>query len=166
MRILLPDDVAARLMAALEQAGRREVGGILMGEHVDEDVFRVVDLTVQMRGGTFASFWRLVEDFASPLRRFFERTHRDYRRFNYLGEWHSHHSFALEPSVRDCQTMQEIVEDPASNVNFTILLLVRVGAADQLEAKVTLHIPAAATSSAELVLESKTPPVLPAPQGG
>ncbi|AWT37320.1 hypothetical protein DM785_16520 (plasmid) [Deinococcus actinosclerus] len=154
VRILLPAEVAARFTAALERAGQREVGGILMGEHTDEDEFRVVDITLQTRGGTFASFWRLVEDFTVPLRRFFERTHRDYRRFNYLGEWHSHHSFALVPSGQDRQTMRQIVEDPASNVNFAVLILVRISASGQLEAGATLHIPHASSSTAEIVFES------------
>lgn len=141
MRILLPSDVADRLAAALRRAGAREVGGVLMGEHVDEDEFRIVNFTLQTRGGTFASFLRHIEDFAAPLQRFFERTRHEYTRFNYLGEWHSHHAFALVPSTTDGRAMRRIVEDPASNVNFAVLLLVRLDAHGELEARATLHVP-------------------------
>ena len=76
-----------------------------MGEHVGPDVFRVQDITIEVSGGTFAAFMRLVADVLGPLRAFFDRTQHNYTKFNYLGEWHSHHSFALSPSGRDHRTM-------------------------------------------------------------
>ena len=85
MRVLVPRDVRGRLEEALRSAGRRETGGVLMGEHVSEGVFRIKDLTVQRRG-TFASFVREVGAALKPLRRFFRETGRDYTRYNYLGE--------------------------------------------------------------------------------
>ena len=63
-----------------------------MGEHVGVDTFRVKDLTIQRKGGTFATFIRFIEEIIGPLRDFFSSTRHDYTRFNYLGEWHSHHS--------------------------------------------------------------------------
>ena len=51
MNLLAPSDIAARIRAELREAGRVEVGGVLMGEHVSEDTFRVVDLSAQRHGG-------------------------------------------------------------------------------------------------------------------
>ena len=109
-----------------------------MGEHVADGMFRIADLTVQRRGGTFATFVRVVESFVGPLRAFFERTNRNYTRFNYLGEWHSHHSFALLPSGSDRTTMRDLVSDPMVGARFAVLLLVRLDDFGGLEGAVTV----------------------------
>lgn len=141
MRVLLPRDVADRLASALRDAGSRETGGVLMGEHVSEGVFGVKDLTVQRRCGTFASFVREVRTALVPLRRFFVETGHDYTRYNYLGEWHSHPSFLAEPSRRDSETMWRIVDDPAVGANFAVLLIARLGTGGELEGSVTTYLP-------------------------
>jgi proteasome lid subunit RPN8/RPN11 len=128
VRVVLPRDIAANLRTALAAAGSREVGGVLMGEHVAEGAFVVREVTVQQEGGTFASFVRLVQSFLTPLERFFRRTGHDYRRFNYLGEWHSHPSFECMPSERDARTMRELVRDRDVGANFAVLVIVRLDA--------------------------------------
>ncbi len=112
-----------------------------MGEHVGPDTFRVKDLTVQRKMGTFAAFIRIVAEILAPLRAFFDRTKHDYKRFNYLGEWHSHHSFALSPSRRDHVTMYGIATDSQFRAHFVVLLLVRLGDDGQLEGSVTVYQP-------------------------
>jgi [CysO sulfur-carrier protein]-S-L-cysteine hydrolase len=126
MQLLVPHEIAQRIVAALIRAGQREIGGILMGEHVGPDCFRVKDVTIQRIGGTFATFVRLVQGIVRPLEEFFRATNHDYTRFNYLGEWHSHHSFALEPSERDHRTMMKIINDQDLGARFVTLLLVRL----------------------------------------
>ena len=59
MKIHLPSDIQKRLIPALERAGSHEIGGILMGEHIDESEFRIVDLTVQEQFGSVAFFYPL-----------------------------------------------------------------------------------------------------------
>ena len=141
MQILLPDEAADKLTKALKKAGNREIGGILMGEHVSENVFRVKDLTIQFQGGTSVSFTRFLEGNLNPLQNFFCETGYDFTRFNYLGEWHSHPAFVLEPSSTDCKTIWEIVEDSSVGANFVILMIVRLDDADQLEGTVTVFLP-------------------------
>jgi len=141
MQLLVPPEINARLVGALSDAGRREIGGILMGEHVGPDVFRVKDLTIQRKSGTFAAFVRIVSEILAPLRAFFDSTKHDYTKFNYLGEWHSHHSFALRPSTRDHATMCEMVSDPQLGARFVILLLVRLDEHGRLEGAVTVYQP-------------------------
>jgi len=149
----VPRDVSKRLESALRSAGRREVGGVLMGEHVSEGVFRVKDLTVQRRG-TLASFVREVGVALTPLRRFFRETGHDYVRFNYLGEWHSHPSFTPEPSHRDSESMWRIVDDPAVGANFAVLLIVRLGSKGKLEGSVMAYLPG--RRKLEATLEAET----------
>lgn len=126
MRLLLPQPIVIELEQALRKGGQREIGGILMGEHVGLETFRVQRITIQYKGGTFSSFMRLVEGILGPLRDFFNATDHNYVRFNYLGEWHSHHSFALLPSNRDRQSMHAILAEPNLGARFLVLLLVKL----------------------------------------
>ena len=111
----------------------------MMAEHVAADTFRVLEITIQSRGGTFASFVRLVNDIVKPLRAFFARTRHEYKRFNYVGEWHSHHSFALKPSPRDHASMQAIAMDSQLGAHFVVLLLVKLGLGGSLEHTVRVY---------------------------
>jgi [CysO sulfur-carrier protein]-S-L-cysteine hydrolase len=123
MQLLLARPVIKRLRFELRRAGRQEIGGVMMGEHVRDEVFRVIDITVQRSGGSEACFVRNPNEHRAQLQEFFDRTGSDYSRFNYLGEWHSHPSFTTTPSVTDIITMQSIVEDPDVGVNFLTLLI-------------------------------------------
>lgn len=152
MRIILPSNIAATLRGAMKEAGTQEIGGILMGEHVGEAEFVVREVTVQKEGGSFAFFVRAIRLILGPLERFFRRTGHDYRRFNYLGEWHSHPSFECEPSSQDTQTMRELVEDPEVGANFAVLLIVRIDGG-QLVGSVTGFLRGGTQERGELVLE-------------
>lgn len=141
MILILPPDIASKITDSLIDAGQREIGGILMGEHVSKEVFRVKEFTIQRKGGTFAAFVRFVEEIIAPLQTFFRSTKHDYTRFNYIGEWHSHHSFALIPSSRDNATMQDIIMDSRLGANFVVLMLVKLNKSETLECSVTVYQP-------------------------
>jgi len=133
MELLLSSQLASRLRRELKRRGRREVGGVLMGEHLGTDRFRVADLTVQRAAGDAVCFTRNLDEHREQLREFFDRTGRDYTRFNYLGEWHSHPSFTPLPSIVDLQTMQSIVSDSRVGVLFAVLIIVRLESGRQLQ---------------------------------
>ena len=126
MRLILPEHIIREIIDELHKAGAREIGGILMGQHLFDGVFQVEEVTVQRTSGSFSRFVRLVQYILTPLNRFFARTDHDYVRHNYIGEWHSHPSFALRPSRRDAETMQALVEDPEVGANFAVLLIVKL----------------------------------------
>src|SRR5271155_4440093 len=105
LTLLLPADLSDRIKAGLRKAREREVGGILMAEHLGIDTFSVTDITIHRRG-TFASFVRRIEEALGFLRAFYHRTKHDYTKFNYIGEWHSHPCFAPEPSPTDDASMR------------------------------------------------------------
>lgn len=134
MQLLLTPEVTKRLRRELRRAGSREIGGLLLGEHVRNELFRVVDISVQRSGGSHAGFMRQPRQHQKQLRTFFRRTGGDYTRFNYLGEWHSHPCFEPVPSAMDLETMQSIVSDPAVGVNFLVLLVCRLVHSEALEA--------------------------------
>jgi proteasome lid subunit RPN8/RPN11 len=126
MHLVLTQPVLQRLQIELRQARRCEIGGLLLGEHLGGETFRLVDVTIQRSGGSAVHFVRDPALNREQLEDFFRRTGADYTRFNYLGEWHSHPSFEPLPSKQDIETMQSIVEDAAVGVNFLVLLIVRL----------------------------------------
>ena len=157
MNLLLPPEFESRLVEALARAGRREVGGILMGEHLAPYVFRVKDLTVQREAGTAFSFVRLIEQVVEPLRSFFRKTKHQYTRFNYLGEWHSHPLHPLIPSERDSAAMTDIINDEEVGARFAVLLLVKLGLNGHLESSVTLYRPGVEPSRGAVSRENAYP---------
>lgn len=149
LKILLPNEIACKLDAALVKARRQEIGGLLVGEHLSDETFRIVDISIQTSHGSFSHFVRDPALHDKFLREFFKRTGESYKRFNYLGEWHSHPSFDTRPSVDDVRTMRSIVSDPDVGVNFAVLLIVRRTGPRKLKLSATtfsrLHPPDTAT---------------------
>ena len=141
MKLQIPPEISHQIVDALRKAGKREVGGILMGEHIGINTFRVKEITIQHKGGTFSTFVRIVEEILAPLLKFFDTNKHDYKRFNYIGEWHSHHSFDLVPSRQDHSTMYDIVLDPEFGAHFVALLLVKLIDNDQLKGSITVYQP-------------------------
>jgi integrative and conjugative element protein (TIGR02256 family) len=152
MEISIHPQVRSKLIEVLRKSGTFETGGILMGECLAPNRFRITELSVSPKGG-FAHFVRSLVHALDPLRRFFERTGHQYLRFNYLGEWHSHPSFVPEPSDRDLQSMLQIVQDPDVGATFAILLIVRLRNRTILEGTVTVFVPGGAVFRADLLWE-------------
>ena len=150
LTLILPLEQAEILRAALTNAGQREIGGVLMGEHVGTNEFVVRDLSVHRRG-SFASFLRRIEDALGQMRAFFTRTGHDYRRYNYLGEWHSHPSFAPFPSTTDDASMLDIVQDTSVGANFVVLMITKLERGHELVA--TAHVYLADGSRSQVTLE-------------
>lgn len=151
----LPDELAARVHEALHKAGKREIGGILMGEHVGPNRFVVRDLTIHSRG-TFATFVRHVRQALSGLARFHERTGNQHRQFNYLGEWHSHPDFALRPSILDARTMREILAAPEMReAQFVVLVIVKLGLSDELQARAFTYLPGGSEHASRIAVSAR-----------
>lgn len=140
MRVSLAADQTAKLAAALARAGRREIGGQLFGEQLAPSDFLVTELTIQARPGTIARFMVDLIQAARDAVRFFDRTDHCYTRYNYIGEWHSHPSFAVHPSGTDVGTMRALVGDAQFAGSFAILMIVRIDA-DRLTAGAWLFDP-------------------------
>lgn len=154
MKIVLPTEFASRLKRELRRALHHEIGGIIMGEHVSADLFRIADVTVQRGGGGSASFVRLLESALEHLNRFFTKTGCNYRQFNYLGEWHSHPTFSATPSAKDLSSMQQMVGDPEVGANFAVLMVVKLNGCGELIASATVFLPTGEYFPASLVKES------------
>jgi hypothetical protein len=130
--VLHPDQVQ-RLAAELGRAKEQEIGGVLVGEQLSPDVFRLVDFSVQRSGGTSTCFVCDPAAHSEFLQRFFDRTGADYSRFNYLGEWHSHPLFSVTPSPTDMAQMQSLVDEAPARRPFALLLVVRLAQRRRVE---------------------------------
>jgi [CysO sulfur-carrier protein]-S-L-cysteine hydrolase len=133
MKLIVPNRIEAQWKQALGAAGRREIGGVLLGAFVDPGRFKLLEITIQRNGGTISHFVRVPKLHEDAIQRFFERTGHDYERFNYLGEWHSHPLFPTKPSWADVRSMYRIVADPDVGANFAALLIVRLTSPSDLE---------------------------------
>src|SRR6267378_4356395 len=140
LTLVLPPEIASKVQQALARSGKREIGGVMMAEHASVNTFIIRDLTVHRRG-TLASFIRRIEEAWSALTRFFESTKRDYERFNYIGEWHSHPSFNPLPSGRDHQSMHEIISDRSAGANFVVLMIVKLSPEGSLVGTAHTYLP-------------------------
>lgn len=151
IQIKIPDDITEELIEALRKAGKKEIGGILMGEHESDNTFIVRKITIQRYGGTFSSFVRVGRLVISSLRRFFRDTGHDYSRYNYLGEWHSHPSFSTTPSIKDYESMWDIVEDTEIGARFAVLIILKLNESRALEGSVTIFLPQRCKAVGELI---------------
>jgi integrative and conjugative element protein (TIGR02256 family) len=155
LTVSIPPAVQQTLRKALTAAGCDECGGILMGEHLGPDHFIVRQLTVQ-GGGRFASFIRETKSALLALTGFFRKSGYCYSRFNYLGEWHSHPSFSVQPSMTDHQSMLDIVMDARVGANFVVLLIFKLVRQDELEGSAYTYLPDGSFAPSTIVLESRT----------
>ena len=125
-----------------------------MGESLGNEEFKVMDITIQNKGGTVITFVRSLSHAISALRKFFIETNKDYTRYNYLGEWHSHPSFTPNPSQKDIQSMLEIISDASIGANFVILIIVKLNKQLSLEATATSFFPNSDIVSSDIVFKS------------
>lgn len=151
LRLVIPADISLRISEALRKAREREVGGVLMAEHVGPNEFVLRDVTIHRRG-LLARFVRQVGAAWRGLNDFFQRTGHNYTRFNYIGEWHSHPQFELIPSPRDRAAMVEIVSDPTAAPTFAVLLIVKLDPRNLLVGSLHTYLPDGSEHASELVL--------------
>lgn len=152
MNLVLPLDQRRKLEAALEHAGALETGGQLFGEQLAPSSFKVVELTTQRRRGSFARFIVDVVEAGKAALAFFRRTNHNYARYNYIGEWHSHPSFSVQPSSTDAKTMRELVASADFRGTFAVLMIARLDGAD-LQARAWLYDPRGHELSVNLEVE-------------
>lgn len=138
----------------------------MFGEHVGDDLFKVVGVTVQAKSGTHSRFVRDPTQHASQLDTFFREHSEECSRFNYLGEWHSHPSFDLHPSGPDLILMSELVEDPSVGVNFAVLLIVRLERREMLFVSATLCQTGERFTAGRVYVEAQRNPVQSSPNRG
>lgn len=124
-RLIMDGKSRRKFAKKLRRAGQREIGGVLFGEQLAPNEFKIIDFSVDSVTGSAAHFCRSPEHHNTALEGFFAKTGNDYRRYNYLGEWHSHPRFPVHPSNQDQHSMIELVHGERS-IQFAVLLIVRL----------------------------------------
>lgn len=121
--------VAENASLGLPYAGLLEVGGLLMGEDVGENTFRVTEVSLTI-GEPYRYYLDPAEHYACL--KTFKTQFPDNSRFGLIGSWHSHPSGKPEPSVADLQTLKDMMEHPSTDLAFKVLIIVCPGSGDQL----------------------------------
>jgi len=102
-----------------------------MGESVGENTFRVLEASLAT--GMAQSFYLDPSVHQPCLDKFYLR-YPDRNRFNLLGDWHFHPSGNLVPSPQDLKSLKETMADPTFQASFKVMLIVGLGADEQLRA--------------------------------
>lgn len=126
MKVALAADQAKKHVSALARADVKEIGCQLFGEQLAPSDFKVTELSVQSRAGSFARFVVDLMQAAKDAVRFFDRTEHRYTRYNYIEEWHCHPSFQIRPSGPDIAAMRNIVDDEKFAGSFAVMKIVRL----------------------------------------
>lgn len=128
------------LKLSLQKSGNVETGGILMAEHIGVNQFLIRELTIH-KSGTVATFIRKIEDAIGNLKAFFKSHEHNYKRFNYIGEWHSHPLYSPTPSLQDDLSMFEIINDKTVRANFVVLMILKLDYNSNLIGTVHTYLP-------------------------
>lgn len=155
MKLHVHPDYLRSMARHLANAGAREIGGVLVGEHIAESEFRLADLSFQRSSGSQACFIRRPEDHEQFFADFFQRTGEDFRRFNYLGEWHSHPAFPAVPSSTDKAQMKAIVEGSPNAPLFAVLIVARLNGPEHIELNASAHRRGCAVSPVTMQLSPR-----------
>jgi len=158
MLLRIPKPVVERLGADLARAAHREIGGILFGEQLAEGDFRIVAVSSQTGGGTRASFRRNGSKAQKQTRFLHQKFGDDPRRFNYLGEWHSHPNAPAVPSLRDEQTMWQLLDGQGNAVNFLVLIIVRLAGQQKMEIGAQVYLKSGQKLDCSVVQEDAAEP--------
>ena len=130
VKLIINPNIKRKIIKACVKTDTRECGGVLFGEHIRENLFRIAEVSTDTKTGIFAHFIRDIVLTIKQLRRFFSKYKYKYTKYNYMGEWHSHPQFALEPSSKDEESIRDIVSDDHVGANFIILMIVRLESSD------------------------------------
>ncbi|MCE5346025.1 MAG: Mov34/MPN/PAD-1 family protein [Bacteroidales bacterium] len=130
--ISLDDNSKEKIVEALKRYSPNEIGGILIGNKVSEDYIIVNDVSISNESGLF-NFASFIRD-TVKAQKLLNEHYKNSTGF-YVGEWHSHPSFSLNPSGKDIITMKGIIQDKNYNASFAILIIVKLNLEKELESK-------------------------------
>jgi len=135
MKVIIPNNTKYNILAALNYANKKEVGGLLIGEIINYMTIEIINMTSQSKWlkSFFLRKWSRKEK--KELNDILDQYGNNFSSINYCGEWHSHPSFSLEPSNRDIKSMWELCFDVKVSANFLILLIVKSAGKNDLQAK-------------------------------
>jgi [CysO sulfur-carrier protein]-S-L-cysteine hydrolase len=113
----------AKIYTALKQFNHYEIGGMLIGYQKGKNHFAIADVTIADDTGKFSIFNFIREPIKSIkiVTELFKK-----KKYNYIGEWHSHPKFTLQPSSKDIATMKGIISDKGYGVNFVLLIITKL----------------------------------------
>lgn len=112
-----------KIYRALIEYSHYEIGGILIGYRKRTNLFVISDVTIADDIGKF-SIKRFIREPLKSIRILLKLFNA--KIYNYIGEWHSHPSYELYPSIGDVDTMKGILNDSRYGVNFVLLIITKL----------------------------------------
>ena len=130
-RVILSEAVAAKIRDGIPRASQIEAGGVMLGEHVGDNTFRVTDVSLKLGRHRYyycdpPEHQPFVDEF---LARFPDR-----KRFGLLGTWHSHPSGIAMPGRGDLRTLKDKMTSPLCDLSFMVMMIACLNGASQVYA--------------------------------
>lgn len=124
MKIIIPKLIAAKIYNQVIKYSPNETKGALFAKKISNELFEIDDIYIEKNVGSFA-FVTLINNkkYQKFQKTYHEKNNNDYVRHNYIGDWHSHPSFELNPSSFDIKEVKEDLK--ASNAKFLIQIIVK-----------------------------------------
>ena len=126
MKLILPAAAIERWRVELRTGGNREIGGVLIAEYMGEQTFRLAEFSRQCEAGTYTRFVRDDVQARRFVASYLHDTGKNPQQCNYIGEWHTHPLFSVQPSSEDITSMVELARDPNVGIGFAILIIMRL----------------------------------------
>lgn len=125
MKIIVPKEIANKILSAIIKEGVRETKGALFAKFVSENCYEIEDVYISKVKGTNV-FSNLIVNYSYHKfeKQYHKKHKKDYVNHNYIGDWHSHPLFECNPSSYDISECFDELKN--SNANFLIQLIVKV----------------------------------------
>jgi len=130
-RVSLSEAVAAKIRDGIPHRSQVEAGGVMLGELVGDDTFRVTDVSLTI--GKRRHYYCDPPEHQPFVDEFFARF-PDRKRFGLIGTWHSHPSGNAMPGRGDLQALKDKMASPLCDLSFMVLLIACLNGAAELYA--------------------------------
>lgn len=124
MKIIVPKEIANKILSTILEAGSIETKGALFARYVSLDCYEIEDVYIsKVKGTNFFSNLIINHSYRKFEKQYYKRVKYDYKNHNYIGDWHSHPLFECSPSSYDISEAFDELNN--SNANFLIQLILK-----------------------------------------
>ncbi len=125
MKIVIPKKMCIKLKKELNRMGFYETRGSFFAERVNDDLFVINDIYFSRKQGTVSFIQMIIGSDYHRFQNIYHKKHKfEYKKFNFIGDWHSHPSFSCNPSRYDVKEAKDDLEH--SNANFIVQCILKL----------------------------------------
>jgi len=125
MKIFVPQKITNAIQETIRKTQPKEIKGAFYAKQNNDESFSIDGLFVSEYIGT-NFFCKLLIDkrYRDFEKRYFKERNYEYKKYNYIGDWHSHPEFACIPSLYDINEANDDLKK--SNANFVVQFIFKL----------------------------------------